>query len=276
MPDTILLRAHGGESSPPTVWLLPPPYDGLPEPFVNPTGKREGRLKRGALLVIRPPPGAGWSTVAGEADRWLSELPATPVVLWLDQLEREQHMEVYARARATGIRACVTAPAFTRSALRVQLSDPALLAPALPLWVGRRGKDLDLATKERLADLALRVAEHRTFGELMLARGDSTSSWYRGFRRCAIAPPGAWFHVVRIICIGLEIQRAPRIRIDVFVERFGFYDQAHLRHRCWEVLGAPIAQVRNDLGWEWMLHAACARSGLLRARPRDQAPRRPS
>jgi len=269
-----VLPVYEGDSRRPTVWTLLPPYDGLPAPFVRRRERRALQMKRGALLVIRPPPEAAWPIIAGEAERWLGALPATPVVLWLDQLDSELLMDTWARARPFGIRACVTEPAFTSSALRAQLSDPASLTDVVP-WLGRRDRNLDARMREAFTYLTYAAIEHWTLAAVALAHGASVSTWYRRFQRCDLAPPGAWLHALRVICVALEIQRSPRVPIGSFVERFGFYDQAHLHHRCWDVFGATIAHVRKHLGWEWMLYTACTRSGLLRARRRGDAPPRP-
>jgi hypothetical protein len=169
------------------------------------------------------------------------------------------------RGRDAGIRTCITKGLVTVDALREQLTDPLSFGADVSRWLQHRGYPLTPLAKEIIAVMAHCNPTCKTLTALVrsMPGRHTEGSWRSEFQRSRLPPVAGFFHILRVIRSAAAIQAQRQLALWPTVQQYDYFDTAHLRRRCNEVIGSSPHYVHSHLAWEWMLFVALRRIGHL-------------
>jgi AraC-like DNA-binding protein len=70
------------------------------------------------------------------------------------------------------------------------------------------------------------------------------------------------FQVFRLLRACVDVQREPHLSVSDMAYSCGYSDDAALRTAMRNVMGTTPTEVRQHLGWEWLLCQALHRGGI--------------
>jgi hypothetical protein len=232
------------------VWILVPDDDLVDEGIY---GRLDGpvdpvelpaHLPRGAVVVARPLPGSEWDAVAQVVRQAASRVVNAPVVLWIDLIGRRKAATFGARSRRLPAAAAVNIDIRSVTNLRSVLADPWVWPEQVATWVDLRVGSLAPEVCLLVQQLAEFAPHFPTARGLTRRHGPQERQWNRAFERARLGPVGPWHSVLRMVAIGLELQRYPVMTSPELAFRFGYSSAKSLRQRFNDILGVGPPEIR--------------------------------
>lgn len=214
----------------------------------------------GTIIALRVDE-AGKDHVLEVADQIQNRVLNAPVGLWFVEPIRVSAIDLIASAGRCGIRVFLVGEQPEYDSLRSQLTDTTIFPDAICSWVGRRlgGSYHDF----RMLNAIVRAsARWSTLGGVARWTGIPEWRWHREFRRLRLGKPGRWLQTLRVIRRALDFQSNHKQSLMEFAATDEGPSHRAIRRQFRVYLGARIASVRRQLGWEWMIHHT-AMHGLL-------------
>lgn len=113
-------------------------------------------------------------------------------------------------------------------------------------------------TVQRILELA---PETRTITQLAKQLYTSRRTLGRQFAGAGLPVPSHWLQFARVLHVALHLQREPHAIFRVAM-RMGYPDGFTLSNQMKRLIGLRPTEVRNYVGWEWIVEAWLEREGL--------------
>ncbi len=179
--------------------------------------------------------------------------PDCPVVVFLD-MTPEEGVSTAGRLSSSRFRAVVPLGSQTYDILRDILTDRSVLARDVVDWLHLHSLRLNPNQADLLEKVFAAASLHRDVaGVLGHFRISQSSARFR-LRKRGLPAPGRWLHVARALHAALHLQARPGVPVSVVAGELGFADHSALVHLFQRSFGVSVREIRNTLGWEWLLH----------------------
>jgi AraC-like DNA-binding protein len=230
-----------------------PPYNDLrPVPDLAAYGAEQ--MRPGLVWVIEvAAAGCTGEDLAAWIPRLRAAYPAVPVALWLDEPAAPISIQMAAAAGALRVRALLMPDNPLEHELRRQLSTPHDLAADLIEWLQLLPLRLPHRVTDIIHGLIREGASYPTLTAFLDDRELSGRTVRARFAACGIPGPGSWFALARLLPALLRIQREPKIPLLTIAIQAGYSDHAALSHKIRRLFGVRAGEVRETIGWEWLL-----------------------
>jgi AraC-like DNA-binding protein len=248
--------------SAPSVLLLHPPYE-VPDLRPALPGLNGSTAAPGSIIGVQLSCAGFDVAEVKDVVRDLSrQAPSCPVVVLL-RMAADDGVLAAARLAPAGFRAVVPIGPSMPGLLRDALTDPATLARDVIEWLQAQSIRLNPNQVYLLERIITAAPEHAEVSRLLAeSRLPESSSRFR-LRKRGLPPPVQWFQLARALHAALRLQARPELSVLAVASQFGFADHsavAHLLRRCF---GTTATEIRDTLGWEWLLHRWLASKRLV-------------
>jgi AraC-like DNA-binding protein len=245
-PETLRCSA----APPAVVYQLAPPYH-------RPIRCREvsgeyGDLPAGSVLMVEvSSEPRDWGVLHGTLRRLRTEAPLCPLALRIDPL-RVNVLNAAIRIAQMPVRAVIGDDDYPR-ALRRQLTRPADLPGDVVEWLTLRGIRLTPSIRHLLHGIFALAPHSPTVAPLLVRIGTSESSARFRLQKKCLPPPGRWLQAARALNAALHLQSRPDRALLPLALSLGYADHSALSHLLGRAFGVRPAEIRERLGWEWLL-----------------------
>lgn len=231
------------------IFVLHPPYGGRDIRAITLRGARAPGAILGIQLRRPDVDPASLRTIAQDLSQ---RAPCCPVVVLL-HLSPDEELRVAARLAPHGFRAVVPGSMPLAPALREALADPTALPRGVVEWLRLRAVRLNPNVADLIARLIAGASEYPDVTSVLDAEHilQSTARWRLHKRR--LPGPGRWFQTGRALHAALRLQASPDATTAEIAHELGFSDHSALVHLLRRTLGVGTRQIRDTLGWEWLL-----------------------
>jgi AraC-like DNA-binding protein len=234
----------------PAIYHLAPPYS-------HPVRCRQ---VSGELLEL--PPGSvlmveitseprDWSSVHAMLQRLRAESPLLPITLRIDSA-RVNVLNAAIRIAQMPVRAVIGQEDYPR-ALRRQLTRPADLPGDVVDWLALRGIRLTPSIRHLIHGIFALAPHSPAVAPLLTRIGTSESSARFRLQKKCLPPPGRWLQAARALNAALHLQSRPDRALLPLALSLGYADHSALSHLVGRAFGVRPAEIRDRLGWEWLL-----------------------
>jgi AraC-like DNA-binding protein len=237
-------------ASHPTLLHLGPPYE-------RPVPCRQERadildLPPGSVLILDLSAEPGdWGALHETMRRIRSEAPLLPLALRIDT-SRVNVLNAAIQIAQMPVRAVIGGEGYGQ-ALRRQLTRPADLPGDVVEWLSLRGIRFSPAVKHLLHGIFALAPHSPTVAPLLIRIGTSESSARFRLQKKCLPPPGRWLQVARALTAALHLQARPDRALLPLALSLGYADHSALSHLLGRAFGARPSEIRERLGWEWLL-----------------------
>jgi hypothetical protein len=238
-------------------WAFDPPY-GVATSLRDAAGLDE-MAPPGRLLV--------YESGAGETSASLREAAAS--VYYLNARSprvlvagaKDVAPAVWAGMKDAGFRCGIMSLLPDMDALRAALCNSADVEIDLLRWLVRAGIAIKPHVLDHFVEMLTGPASEGA-GDVDVTPRRSRRTRSRHFAAEGLAAPRNWQSTFRWLRMAMAAQRDPRLTEAEIVERNSLYDDSDLRRVFHVWFGCTVTDVRNRLGWEWLLWAAIERKQL--------------
>jgi AraC-like DNA-binding protein len=236
-------------------FLLAPPYS-QPQQVSSDTVTG---IPPGTLLLVRPARDVAVDRIIADIRDLQRQAPCLTICLWADMISANSILEVARRLGDIGIRGCMVPDPTT---LRDHITEPSRLGSDVAYRLEVLGFPID-ATVAHFAGMACRCAgDCRDVTVVISADRASYRRLHASLVHASLGTPAKLYQVLRLVRIAVQMQREKRTSVCHLAQKFGFWDDAHLRSRFRSVLGISPAMAREWIGWERLLYWGLRRSGI--------------
>lgn len=241
------------------VFHLAPPYttERLIVPGATP-------LPRGSVvgLDVSPLP-TDWEKLEQAVALLRATCPNAALAVRVDS-SINQLLQVTTRGVPGPVRAVLLRGQQVAPALRRQLTRTWCLPDAIVEWLTQKGIRMSPALAELVRQIFVNAPAHAELSTLCRAIGAVESSARFRFSKKRLPSPGRWLHLARALHAVFRLQADPERPLLTVALELGFSDHSALSHQIRRNFGVRPGEVRDLLGWEWLLDRWLA----LRAQPR--------
>jgi AraC-like DNA-binding protein len=183
--------------------------------------------------------------------RLRSEAPLLPLALRIDT-SRVNVLNAAIQIAQMPVRAVFGGEGYAH-ALRRQLTRPADLPGDVVDWLSLRGIRFSPAVRHLLHGIFALAPHSPTVAPLLIRIGTSESSARFRLQKKCLPPPGRWLQVARALTAALHLQARPDRALLPLALSLGYADHSALSHLLGRAFGARPSEIRERLGWEWLL-----------------------
>lgn len=237
-------------TSQPAIFHLAPPYE-RPARWRQVSGEAEGLPAGTVLLIELASEPRDWSTLQTTMRRLRAEAPLLPIALRIDPL-RVNVLNAAIQIAQMPVRAVIGDEDCSR-ALRRQLTRPADLPGDVVDWLTLRGIRLTPSLKHLLHGIFALAPHSPAVAPLLVRIGTSESSARFRLQKKCLPPPGRWLQAARALNAALHLQSRPDRALLPLALSLGYADHSALSHLLGRAFGVRPAEIRERLGWEWLL-----------------------
>lgn len=253
------------EAFPLPVARLTPPYTAFPRERA-PAELGPDDLPPGAVFVVESEaPGSDWRILEEWVPRLRAAFPAVPVVLRVPATADPDAIHLAGRAAALRIRAVLVKGELPARVLRRTMCDPPDLAADVIEWLDHRRVLLTARVSLLIREMFRRAPPPRTVGDLLDSVGQHARTVRSWFREAGLPPPHDWLATASALRAALRLQREEEPLLEVAL-RSGYSDHSALSRQMYRLFGARPGEVRETVGWEWLMERWLRREGFP-ARP---------
>jgi AraC-like DNA-binding protein len=214
------------------------------------------------LLILRPLPAATADTTAARIREHQRRLPYVRICLWLDLTPRDTLTAMTHRAHDHSVRGIIREPIVRANTLRDQMSVPTYFPRDLLYRLRLVGWPISSVTGTFLQTACERAAECASLSAVLDAAKASYCRLHRELAGTGIGTARQIHQIARLLVAAIEMQRERKRTMFDMATRYGYYDDAALRARLRDVFGTTASDIRQTIGWEWLLGLAMRRAGI--------------
>ncbi len=248
-----LPRPDGGRPAPgqgTILYHLAPPYERAVR--CRQVSGELGDLPAGSVLMLEITSEPGdWTSLHVTLQRIRSEAPLCPIAMRIDPV-RVNVLHAAIRIAQMPVRAVIGDEQFAL-ALRRQLTRPADLPGDVVDWLSRRGVRLSPSVRHLLHGIFALAPHSPTVAPLLTRIGTSESSARFRLQKKGLPAPGRWLQVARALNAALHLQARPDRPLLPLALSLGYADHSALSHLLGRAFRCRPAEIRDCLGWEWLL-----------------------
>jgi AraC-like DNA-binding protein len=238
-----------------------PPYESF-DADVAPM-LESGELAKGRALI--------WWLQDGEEQRLEYELldgrsPGLPLIVLLPSANQiRRTLPLLPRVVDLHPRAILPAPYLgTPDYLRqVLAAPPRSLADAVMRYLRRRGVMADPSTEKDVRRIFELAPEVNSITRLARRMYVSRRTLGRHFALSGLPVPSHWLQFARLLHVSIQLQNETGAAFRI-ATRAGYPDGFTMSNQMKRMIGYRPTEVRNWLGWEWLLEAWLRREGVAR------------
>jgi AraC-like DNA-binding protein len=234
----------------PVLYHLPPPYERAVR--CRQVSGELGDLPAGSVLMLEVSSEPGdWAALHLMLQRLRSEAPLCPIAMRIDAA-KVNVLNAAIRIAQMPVRAVIGDDQFAL-ALRRQLTRPADLPGDVVDWLSRRGVRLTPTVRHLLHGIFALAPHSPTVAPLLTRIGTSESSARFRLQKKGLPAPGRWLQVARALNAALHLQARPDRPLLPLALSLGYADHSALSHLLGRAFRCRPAEIRECLGWEWLL-----------------------
>lgn len=230
---------------------LTPPYE-RPARCVVDADEFE-RLPAGTVLLLEMnSEPRDWQSLHQSVMELRQSAPRLPIALRIDAA-RVDVLNAAVQLARMPVRAVLGGGEDYETALRRQLTRPTDLATDVVDWLAIRGTRLPPALRHLLHGIFSMAPQTSTVAPLLLEIGTSESSARFRLQKKGLPPPGRWLQAARAVHAALHLQARPDRPLLPLALSLGYADHSALSHLLGRAFCVRPAEIRDRLGWEWLL-----------------------
>lgn len=184
---------------------------------------------------------------------WSQRAPACPVIALL-QVAPEAELGLANRLAPLGLRAVVSRGPRMRPMLRDALTDPAPVPRDVVEWLRLQGVRMNPNIAELVERIFALAPEHADLFRVLACCGIAQTTARFRMHKKGLPTPGRWFQAARALHAALRLQAEPEVPTTRLAHDMGFADHSALIHLLRRSFGLGSHEIRDTLGWEWLLH----------------------
>lgn len=239
-------------STPPfALGVLTPPYDTLhcgADSSGGPSGTHPGSVR--VLRVICPT--AACTLLPSLLPALRAQVPEVPVVLNIAAASPEA-IHLTGRATRLHARAVITEGEPWEPTLRRVLTRPVDLAGDVMEWLALRGVEIPVRARALVEAIVRGVLQGEELGRVPQAHDEAETTARAIFRAAGLPPPSEWYRVARALRAVLAVQAIPRRSLLEVAHDLGYADHSALSQQFRRCFDLRPGEVRETVGWEWVL-----------------------
>lgn len=212
------------------------------------------RFGPGSLLVIGLAVAEGaWPLLADAIPRLRCRFPSIPVVLRVNAVSGGVAVQLVQRAAHLSVRAVILSGDPLEATLRQALSRPLNLAGDALEWLNLRGITFSPPMRYLVGEIIDKAESYRNVSSLLARLHVAERTARAQFHKKQLPAPGDWLDVSRGLHTALRIQRHPEKALLSTAFEIGYADHSGLSKHMRRLFQARVSEIRDCLGWEWML-----------------------
>jgi AraC-like DNA-binding protein len=262
-PAAPTLTLHPALELPLPLFQVAPPYQRAQR--LRGISDEIGRLTPGSVLLLEvEAEPRDWYSLQELTRRLRSAAPLLPLALRFDT-RRVDVLHAAVQVARMPVRAVLSRDEEMEKALRRQLSRPVDLASDVVEWLGLQGIRLSPTLKHLIEGIVSLAPGYPAVAPLLTRIGTSESSARFRLQKKRLPPPGRWLQAARALHAALHLQSRPDRPLLPLALALGYADHSALSHLLGRAFAVRPAEIRERLGWEWLLDR------WLRSRTREGA-----